>query len=255
MAKHLKPRSDKPHSDPDNDGARNQKRNITGDVHVRGEITFEPGPEEKLSRKSTETKQETKDREKKWLERITLAVVTIYAGLTAIQSCQAIKSTNIATESARTNAQQFRLDQRPYIAQTSRSSEPPTFHVNPVDGQIIWNWHMTNYGKTPANNVKFTQEIKLEGESFVPNYNGVTTDVGPPMAPSGEVFSTVISKPITKAEFDRLMSVTDGITVRIKISYTGVDGTPYETGLCLSRTNFGSLTYCKDDNYIHQTAN
>jgi hypothetical protein len=248
----FKRRGDKPHSDPDDNGTRNQKRSITGDVHVRGEVFIEPTPKEALARDAAQNKNDAKERKKWWLERATFGVLTIYAGLTAIQSCQAIKSTNVATESARINAEQFRLDQRPYIAQTSRSSEPPTFHVNSdVDGQILWNWHVTNYGKTPANNVKFTQEIRLGGESFVRSYKEVAASVGSPMAPTGEVFSSVISKPTTKVEFDRLMGITDGISVRIKIAYTGLDGTPYETGFCLSHTNFGSLTYCKDDNYIH----
>jgi hypothetical protein len=67
------------------------------------------------------------------------------------------------------NDTQFKLDERPYIAQTIKSTSPPNWHQYPIDstkGQILWDWHMTNYGKSPAQNITFTQEIRLAGQSW-----------------------------------------------------------------------------------------
>ncbi len=110
---------------------------------------------------------------------------------------------------------------------------------------------MTNYGKTPANNIFFTQEIKLGNEGYVTSYGENGKDIGSPEAPGGDTFDTVVSRPIKKSEFDRLLTMNDGISIRIVIWYSDADGTTYESGICLSRTNAGSITYCKEGNYIH----
>src|SRR5271168_2969183 len=145
MSKHPKPGSDKPHSQPNDSSAQNQKRTITGDVHVRGEVFFEAGPEEKLSRQAADRKQDSKDWEKKWLERGTLAIVTLYAGLTAIQSCQSINSVRIAKDS-------LESVQRAFIFPT-----PVTEPVYDTDGKtktgerIMIRWE--NSGTTPTKNM------------------------------------------------------------------------------------------------------
>ena len=148
---------------------------------------------------------------------------------------------------------QFRQDERPYIGETSKSTQGPMWHQNPIDntrGQIEWIWHMTNYGKSPANNVSFTQEMKLAGGEWKPSYGESGPSIGQPQVQGNDTFDEVISEPMPKKEYERLLGITDGISIRIKIQYAGLDGSPYETGLCLSRTNAGSITYCKQDNYI-----
>jgi hypothetical protein len=104
---------------------------------------------------------------KMWFETAALIVVicyTRYAGqqsrtmsntLVEIrqQTEYAKESAHAATDAA-TAAQKaldmtrdkFRQDQRPYIWVTSLGE--PTFV--PQAGQIIWTWHMTNYGRSPA---------------------------------------------------------------------------------------------------------
>ena len=167
-----------------------------------------------------------------------------------IYYCQ-LKATQSAIALTRT---QFAKEQRPYVWQTAQTTAPPTFHANPKDpssGQVTWDWHMTNYGKTPANGVSFTQEIKLGNESYVNSYGETGKDIGNPQAPGGDTFDTVISKPIKKDELDKLLAMNDGISIRIVIWYSDADGSTYESGICLSRTNAGSITYCKEGNYIH----
>jgi hypothetical protein len=160
---------------------------------------------------------------------------------------------DVASAAVKQSENQFKLDQRPYIVQTAKTTEAPRFvdlPTMPGSGQILWNWHMMNYGKSPANNISYTEEIKLAGHQFVQCHGETKPSIGPPQMTGDDVFDTVISDPISREEFSRLLGITDGISIRIKIHYTGLDGTNYESGLCLSRTNAGSITYCKNDNYI-----
>ncbi len=159
----------------------------------------------------------------------------------------------LAQSSLDASVTQFREGQRPYIGQTAKSTEPPAFFDNPRiagSGQVTWDWHMTNYGKTPANNVSFTEEIKFAGQPFVPSYGFKKASIGPPQPPNGDIFGTVVSKPISKGEFDRLRTISGGIEIRIRIHYQGAEGIKYESGICLSRLNLGAIAYCAKDNYI-----
>ena len=151
------------------------------------------------------------------------------------------------------NDTHFQLEERPYIAQSINSTTGPKWHSNVSDsgkGQLVWDWHMTNYGKTPAQNITFTQEMKLAGGSWKRSHGEAALNVGPPQLQGQDVVDTVISDEIPRSELDRLMRTTDGISIRIKIYYTGLNGNDFETGLCLSRTNAGSIMYCTSDNYI-----
>ncbi len=244
----------KPHPDPNQRRSSKEEREVSGSIHIRGEVEANL-PKSLIDHYEAAQETEGNRQEKKYrLDVITLIFVIIVAGLTVWQACLNRKLAITAADTLKTTKEQFQRDQRPYLAQTSKSSEAPQFILKPDDpshGQIMWNWHMTNYGKSPADHVTFSQEISLDGEPFVPSFGETVPNVGPPMAPTTDVYDSVISRPIEKAEFERLVKLTNGIVIRIKIDYSDLEGTPYETGLCLTRTNFGSLTYCKKDNYVH----
>jgi hypothetical protein len=245
--------SRKLHPDPNQHGSPKERREVSGSLHVKGEVEANL-PKGFIDNYEAAQKEEGDRQEKKYrLDVITLTFVIIVAGLTVWQACLNHQMAVLAANTLKTTKEQFQRDQRPYLAQTSKSSEPPQFIPRPDDqshGQILWNWHMTNYGKTPADHVTFTQEISLDGEPFAPSFRETAPNFGPPMAPTTDVCDSVISRPIERAEFERLVKVTDGIVIRIKIDYSDLEGTRYQTGLCLTRTNFGSLTYCKKDNYV-----
>jgi hypothetical protein len=118
-------------------------------------------------------------------------------------------------------------------------------------GQIIWDWHMTNYGRTPANNVTFTQEMKLGDGNFVLCYGEHRRDVGSPQAPGGDEFDSVISAPMKSDDVKKLLTMNDGISIRITIWYSDAGGSSYKSGICLTRTNAGAIGYCKEGNYIN----
>jgi hypothetical protein len=183
---------------------------------------------------------------------VVMLATLVYAGVSVKQMFVMRDQLGQMKDSVAQNETHFKLDERPYIAQTVRSTAGPEWHQNPFTntrGQVLWAWHVTNYGKTPAENVTFTQEIGIAGV-WQPSHGETAPEVSPPLVQGQDVFDSVISDEMPKAEFDSLMQVTDGVSIRIRIHYTGLDGSPYETGLCLGRTNAGSITYCKTDNYI-----
>jgi hypothetical protein len=99
MSKHLKPGGSNPHSNPNNDGAPNQKSSITSDVHVCGEVLIEPTPKEALARETEKTKKDAKWRKKWRLEVANFWVLTVYAALTAVLAYESIKSTDTTRQS------------------------------------------------------------------------------------------------------------------------------------------------------------
>lgn len=150
-------------------------------------------------------------------------------------------------------SEQFRKDQRPYVGQTSKSTEGPKWLERPNDpqmGQILWTWHMTNYGKTPANNISYSQEIKIGDKPFVLSFEEKGRDIGAPLPTGQDALATVVSSPMQKAEFEKLLRMEESVSIRILISYGDSEGRQYNSGLCLKRTNAGSISYCKKGNYI-----
>jgi hypothetical protein len=100
--------TDTGHPNPNDHGAGDQKRGVSGDVTVSGKILIEASPKERLSRDTAEKNQDTKDRKKWWLEVTTLVVVSIYASLTAWQGC-------LTHKIAKTAQDTYAAVDRPYI--------------------------------------------------------------------------------------------------------------------------------------------
>lgn len=138
MSKHPKVSGNRSHPNPNNNGAGEQRRSISGDVHVRGEVFFEPGPNEVLARKSAEQEERAKYREKKWIERATLFVVTIYAGLTAWQGFTTQRIASLTRD-------QFTKDQRPYVWIFNIGIDPIEIG-KPITASVVFR----NVGKSPV---------------------------------------------------------------------------------------------------------
>lgn len=87
-----------------------------------------------------------------------------YAHIAAKQLCtmnamlgEAQQQTQKAALAITQSKDLFVRDTRPYLAQTIRSTSSPQILTNnpdtPGQAQIAWKWSMTNYGKSPANNI------------------------------------------------------------------------------------------------------
>lgn len=73
-------------------------------------------------------------------------------------------------------------------------------------------------------------------------------DVGAAMPPSGESFDTIFSPPMDPR--DAVIVSKDGLSIRVHIQYTDLDGNRYESALCLQYSSTFAIAYCKKDNYI-----
>jgi hypothetical protein len=109
-------------------------------MRVSGEILVEPTPKEVLARAAANDEDKANQRKKFRLDLTTLIVVTIYAGLTAIQSCQSIRSANAAISAADTAKTALEIQTRPWVGVVGE----PT-----IENGIIF-VVLKNYGNTPA---------------------------------------------------------------------------------------------------------
>jgi hypothetical protein len=161
------PMSDRHEHRTGNNNADDHRRRVEGEVRVTGQIKADLPPDLVEEYKTANRDNTSREGKRFIIERVTLGLVILVAFLNIVQSWQAIKSANAATQAVIQSATQFQQDQRPYVSQTIKSSNAPTWFPSGdgQTGQVLWNWGMTNFGKTPAQNIRFTQEMRLgEGE-------------------------------------------------------------------------------------------
>jgi hypothetical protein len=189
---------------------------------------------------------------------ITTSFIAIWQARISKRSADAAVSAATAAITANKDARdRFQQDQRPYL--WVKDPGTPEFVVNPntnpQTGQIIWTYHFTNYGRTPAYKVityKFirvgkTAEFK---ESF--GFSKATVGEGVPAPPNVDDFMTVVSEAgISPAKLEQLTKTDEAIAIRLRIEYTDAYGSRYETGVCVHRLANGATQYCREGNYIH----
>jgi hypothetical protein len=237
---------------------------------LRAELQIPKGIVSDWERESTQ-----KAHREKFANRVsvlTLFAVIAYAVLVCFQWREMVSATDAAFDAANQARlsvglankaiaqarEQFRQDQRPYIWLTNQGLGFPDFIPtpnSPSSGQVIWTWHYTDYGKTPAYNVRFYDYISIGNRAFARSYQAPTgPDIGAPLPPNKDDFATVVSEPgITQQEYARVASIMNTgktISIRVRIEYTDAYGGDYETGICLNRINTGAIGYCREGNYI-----
>jgi hypothetical protein len=177
----------------------------------------------------------------------------IIAGGTIILGIVGIVSLWLTHESLRETRDQFHAAQRPYVWLTEGGGGTPQFvqTAGRSDGQIIWNWHVTNYGKAPASSISYWHYMKVGSEPFRLSWGGPNKGILGPIPTGGQYVATIVSKPgITTQEFKDLMNTDEALQAKIIISYT--DGlTWYTTGVCLAYLRVGATLNCREGNYIN----
>jgi len=209
--------------------------------------------------------QNNEGRRKWWLDVATLIVVTIYAGLTAWQAHTTQMIANLTRA-------QFQQDQRPYIW-LKEWGEPKflPLHNDPTGqtGQVVWDWSFTNLGKAPALNVAYLEAYSLDGKParYSLGYDAAERDAyindgkqimyspvaigttmptrGHLLFPSDVSHSSIFSGVITKQEFSRLLTVSYGIKIIIRMRYTDAYGNVYMNDVCAARLNSGGISVCE----------
>jgi hypothetical protein len=92
----------------------------------------------------------------------------------------AVKSASTAEDALKTARENFRSEQRPIVWLTNDLGAP-VFVPNPKKadntGQIVWDWHFTNYGKTPALHISFRHFMRIDN-STAESYGAGAASVG-----------------------------------------------------------------------------
>jgi hypothetical protein len=257
MSKHPKPGGGNQHSQPKNKDTQNEERGVSGNVHVRGEVVVEFGPEETNTRNSSEKKEDARKRKIWWLEVATFIVLSIYAGLTAWQSWSTQKIVTLTRE-------QFTKDQRPYVW----ISKPKFFP--PQSGQkMSATVDFLNFGKSPALNIKTdfrSLEFGPNGEKNIDVIFNMPKGIkitypGPPslpIPPGGKEGQIPIPEMLTQSL--GVMSDSDVQWMNTHspsavfggiVRYEDMSGNIYETYYCVVRWNNTDVFPCIEHNEIH----
>ena len=195
-----------------------------------------------------------------WATVATFGAVFAYAVITLMQWRTMDATFKTAQEALGLSREQFRRDQRPYVWLTNNGLGSPELVLNrrlaPPSGQILWTFHYTDYGKSPAYHVLTHKLIRVGiGQPFRECYGFSSTPrgAGTPVPPNKDDFGTLVSDPgITPEQYDRLIGTDDAISIQVRIEYTDAYGCKYESNICLERLAVGSIQYCPDGNGISE---
>lgn len=184
---------------------------------------------------------------------LVVAISSIVATVYAKRSADAAKSAAITAHQALNDSKSnFIAEQRPILWLTDDIGAPQVFKNphDPTSGQLLWTWHFTNYGKTPPQDFRFKQYFKLGSAAPVQSHGELAESIGAPIPPGKKDFATVVSDPMKLIAINDLISKGQ-VRILIVMNYTDITQKAYETGICLERTNAGSIAYCKEGDYIH----
>ena len=161
----------------------------------------------------------------------------------------AVKSATTAQTALETARDNFRIEQRPIIWLTNDLGSPQYINLTkqPASGQIVWEWHFTNYGKSPALHLTFHQSMKIEDKSYIGPLS-----VGAPVPTNKDDMAEMVSKPnFSMEQFAKLMATEEAIGISGEIIYYDLyEKNKYITTFCLRHLTLGGILYCKEGNDI-----
>jgi hypothetical protein len=178
----------------------------------------------------------------------------IYAGLGVREARRAADAATAqaatAGETLKATMDNFKQDQRPYVWLTNDLAHP-LFVLKPENlsgiGQVVWDLHYTNYGKTPALGMRLAIYMKVGDRNFALSFGSDSNGNLEPLPPTKSDFTTVISVPyINPDEWKTLAKTDKAITIAGAINYSdGLVG-DYESDFCLTQLASGAVMYCQD---------
>lgn len=189
-----------------------------------------------------------------WTKR-TAKGVFIYTAPTLIIAGTAFWSAWNAQKAVDLTAQNFIVQERPYIWLTTDFGSP-SYMRNPTDnpvGQVVWEWHFTNFSKTPANNVRFRTYMKV-GADFRPSYRpaGSATSIGAPIPPAQVLRHEAVSAPgTTPTDYAKDITTNRALGISGVITYSDLMGNEYESAFCLTRLATGAIAISAQADNCH----
>ena len=138
------------HSDPDRSSGKEQKRSVTGRVHVQGEIEVHLPPGVQKQNSTANQKRETRETIKQWVQSITLFFVIVVAGFNGVQSYESIKSATASQKSAEIANYALHVSERAYL------NLGPMTTASFDEANKTLNFSIVNTGHLPAEDVQLT---------------------------------------------------------------------------------------------------
>jgi hypothetical protein len=176
----------------------------------------------------------------------------------ATAASDAAKAAQDAIKQAR---DQFRQDQRPYVWLTNDIG--PFFRVSigsgavkaPADGKLAFNFHFTNYGKSPAIRVTARSRIVRgkDAETAFPAWKPLQTDSGSVLPPGKVDFNTAASDAaIEPSIVTKILAPGpyEPVVVHGIFHYNDLYGTEYTSEFCIGRGAGGNYYYCDGYNSV-----
>jgi hypothetical protein len=160
------------------------------------------------------------------------AAITVAAIYSAIQAdhqvIEAKRQVDAAEQTLKITRENFETDERPII--WLKSNQTPRL----VEGKIIWTYEFSNYGKTPANNIRFAEALVVY-DSLIPDFPPKDKwNYAPPQPPNaaGALHTAQSVEAYDTAQLQKFMSVGSGIVVSVQITYEGLQRHPFQTEFC-----------------------
>lgn len=162
----------------------------------------------------------------------------------ANQTQEAKRQVTAAEEALRLTKNNFIIDQRPYVWLTNNLGNPELWNKR-TDGkvQIIWTYHYTNYGRTPANNILIETFIRLGNGPFEHMEGYKEPTHGAPLPPTKDDHGTIVSAALTPDEANQFVDMDGGIGIAGIFTYEDASGNRYETEFCIARLKTGDIAY------------
>jgi hypothetical protein len=261
---------DQPHSEPNKGSTKKDACDVSGNIHVRGEIETHVPDDVKKKREAAEEKKEARDKFRLCVEITGLIIVIIYAGLTCWQAWETHNAV-IAAQIANTNAgkalseahNQFVQQERPYIWITR-----PNF--NPLrPGKLSGSVSLRNFGKSPALNIKTIVRDMFYGpdamkhvEAMFDFYRKVhliyqevpTLPIPPENAQDPESYATIFPESVrimSPEDISWIKTHDEGAIMAGVIEYSDMEGNTYRSEYCTVRKMDGRAEPCTSHNEIH----
>ena len=231
-----------------------QRRKITGELHVRGEIEASIPAGVIEAYRSARKENTSRDNWRFLVEVLTLVTVLVYASLTAWQAETTQTIANLTRN-------QFEADERPYIL-----FAPSERHGFRQDGHFFVDMFPVNYGKSPAIRARSEQKMfigpdamsqasewfsALGSVQFPSDSNHPEGMIAPGISPpqEGNWKSFVSDEAVSPKLINDLLSSQDhGVVIVYRVQYMSLSGNPYQTDVCFAFIKGGAFGQCPNHN-------
>ncbi|MBS1840676.1 MAG: hypothetical protein JSS69_10570 [Acidobacteria bacterium] len=226
---------------------------ISGDIRVNGSLEVRETEGANAKHNTERNEDDGYKKHTKWFESRTvlLAILTFFISAayfitTFFIFVQSKRSADIADKTVTQASERFQIEQRPIIW-TPNKIASPAYLIKAK--RIVWDWYFTNYGKTPAKEIRMYEYFRIrKGEwQRPPSDRAHDYSFGAPLPPGKEDFKTMVTTDIEAADAKKILTEDFGISMKIRITYKDAFGNSYESQVCFVHLATGATTYCSPE--------